>query len=45
MLSLTRREQMLIVSVLLTFAAGLAIKQWRDIRQVPALAVESPNTP
>jgi len=38
MLSLTRREQLLVVSVLLAFGAGFAIKHWREARQVPVLA-------
>lgn len=45
MLSLTRREQVLVVSVLLAFGAGLAIKHWRETRQMPVLTAGSEKRP
>lgn len=41
MVLLTRREQMLVAFVLVSFAAGLGIKQWRSLTALTSLNMEA----
>jgi len=41
MVLLTRREQMLVAFVLVSFAAGLGIKQWRSLNGLTAVSTEA----
>ncbi|MEI6338679.1 MAG: hypothetical protein WCQ57_08880 [Verrucomicrobiota bacterium] len=40
MILLTRREQMLVAFVLVSFGAGLGIKQWRSVQALAPLTAE-----